>query len=55
MKKTILFIFSSIIFAQTGFTQWRSANIGINTGSIKSLIVDPSTNYIYAGTESGGV
>ena len=54
MKKILILIICNLSFG-VAFAQWQSANNGLNGGTINVLTVDPTTNYVYAGTEDAGV
>ena len=55
MKKIFLLIICNLSLLSAGFAQWEQANNGLYGGSINVLTVDPTTNYIYAGTDYNGI
>ena len=54
MKKIFLLIIFNLSLS-IGFSQWQPANNGLYGGYIYEITVDPTTNYLYAGTREGGI
>ena len=55
MKKIVLLIICTLSLLSVGFAQWQPANNGFSGEDINVITVDTLTNYIYAGTDGGGV
>jgi len=53
MKKILLIIICNIILQNVGIAQWQQVNYGLYSGEILNFTVDPTTNYVFAGTSDG--
>ena len=54
MNKILLLIICNLSILN-GFAQWQEANNRLYGGDVKALAIDITANYVYAGTNGGGV